>query len=87
MLTFLGAIIKSFNGADMLNYFDKEKYDKDKTSKLVGLDFLITGLSILFLAFISFFINEIYYNLICNNRFIYTFYRMYYSFLPSVFYM
>lgn len=62
--TFLGGIIKSFNGADMLNYFDEKRYDKDKTSKLVGLDFLIIGLSILFLAFISVFINPIYYNLI-----------------------
>ena len=62
--TFLGAIIKSFNVADMLNYFNEKKYDKDKTSKLVGLDFLIIGLSIITIAFISIFINPIYYNLI-----------------------
>lgn len=62
--TFLDGVIKSFNGANMLNYFDEKKYDKDKTSKLVGLDFLIIGLSILSLAFISVFINPIYYNLI-----------------------
>lgn len=64
IFTFLGAIIKSFNAADMLNYFDEKKYDKDKTSKLVGLDFLIIGPSTIILAFISIFINPIYYNLI-----------------------
>lgn len=64
IFTFLGSTIKRFNASDILNYFDEKKYDKDKTSKLVGFDFLIIGLSIIILAFISIFINTIYYNVV-----------------------
>ena len=64
ILTFLGIILKDFNCADMLNYFDEKKYDKDKTSKLIGLDFLIIGISVLLRAFISLFINPTHYDLV-----------------------
>lgn len=64
ILTFLGIIIKHFNAGDILNGFDEKKHDKDKVSKIVGMDFLITGLSVIIIAFISIFINEKYYNVI-----------------------
>lgn len=62
IITFLGAIIKYFNAGDILNFFDEKKYDKDKTSKFVGSDFLVIGLSIILITIISIFIDEKYYN-------------------------
>ena len=62
IVTFLGAIIKYFNAGDMLNLFDEKKHDKDKVSKVVGLDLLVIGLSIIIIAIISIFMDEKYYN-------------------------
>ncbi len=39
ILTFLGVIIKHFNAGDILNGFDEKKYDKEKVSRIVGMDF------------------------------------------------
>lgn len=64
ILTFLGAIIKYFNAGDILNFFDEEKHNKDKVSKLVGTDLLSIGLSIILIAIISIFIDENYYSAI-----------------------
>lgn len=64
ILTFLGAIIKHFNAGDILNGFDEKKYDKEKVSRIVGMDFLIIGLSVIIIALISIFIDKKYYNAI-----------------------
>ena len=63
ILTFLGAIIKYFNAGDILNFFDQQKHDKDKVSKLVSTDLLFIGLSVILIAIISIFINQKYYNI------------------------
>ena len=63
ILTFLGAIIKYFNLGDILNGFDEKKHDKEKVSRIVGMDFLIIGLSVI-IALISIFIDKKYYNAI-----------------------
>ncbi|XZH20931.1 DUF3784 domain-containing protein [Clostridium perfringens] len=61
ILTFLGVIIKHFNAGDILNGFDEKKHDKEKVSRIVGMDFLIIGLSIIIIALISIFIDKKYY--------------------------
>lgn len=63
ILTFLVAIIKYFNLGDILNGFDEKKHDKEKVSRIVGMDFLIIGLSVI-IALISIFIDKKYYNAI-----------------------
>ncbi|CAM2743535.1 DUF3784 domain-containing protein [Hathewaya histolytica] len=62
LLTFLGGVIKHFNAGNMINLFDDKKHDKDKVSRVVGRNFLFTGLSTILIAVISIFINEVYYN-------------------------
>ena len=64
ILTFLGVIIKYFNCGDILNGFDEKKHDKEKVSRIVGMDFLIIGLSVIIIALISIFIDKKYYNAI-----------------------
>lgn len=64
ILTFLGTIIKYFNTGDILNFFDEEKHDKEKVSRIVGRDLLFIGLSIMLIAVISIFIDKKYYNTI-----------------------
>ena len=67
ILTFLGAIIKYFNLGDILNGFDEKKHDKEKVSRIVGMDFLIIGLSVI-IALISIFKDKKYYNAIMINQ-------------------
>ncbi len=38
-INLLGAIIKYFNCGDILNGFDEKKHDKEKVSRIVGMDF------------------------------------------------
>ena len=64
ILTFLGVIIKHFNAGDILNGFDEKKHDKEKVSRIVGMDFLIIGLSVIIIALISIFIDKKYYKAI-----------------------
>ncbi|GAB6169609.1 hypothetical protein JCM1393_20690 [Clostridium carnis] len=68
ILTFLGAIIKYFNAGDIINFFDDKKHDKDKTSKIVGRNLLIMGLTIISIAIISIFVDEKYYNFIMGTQ-------------------
>ncbi len=68
ILSFLGAIIKYFNAGDILNFFDQQKQDKDKVSKLVGTDLLFIGLSVILIAIISLFINQKYYNIMMISQ-------------------
>ena len=63
-INLLGAIIKYFNCGDILNGFDEKKHDKEKVSRIVGMDFLIIGLSVIIIALISIFIYKKYYNAI-----------------------
>lgn len=62
IITGLGAIIRFCNIGDVLNFFDEEKHDKEKVSRIVGRDFLVTGLSIIIIAIISIFIDAKYHN-------------------------
>ncbi|WP_066869791.1 DUF3784 domain-containing protein [Clostridium mediterraneense] len=68
ILTFLGTIIKYFNAGDILNFFDQQKHDKDKVSKLVSTDLLFIGLSVILIAIISIFINQKYYNIMMISQ-------------------
>ena len=68
ILTFLGVIIKYFNAGDILNGFDEKKHDKEKVSRIVGMDFLIIGLSVIIIALISIFIDKKYYNAIMMTQ-------------------
>lgn len=68
ILIFLGAVMKYFNAGDMLNQFDERKYDKEKTSRVVGKGLLITGLIVLAFAMLSLFINERYYVVIVTAQ-------------------
>ncbi|MGG5460678.1 DUF3784 domain-containing protein [Clostridium sp. B9] len=63
-LTFLGGIIKYFNAGDMINGFDENKHDKNKVSKLLGTDFLLSGLGVILLGIIGLFVNDNFYTLI-----------------------
>ena len=67
MITFLGFVIKHFNIADILNFFDEEKHDKYKASKIVGRDFLAIGISVI-IAAVSIFVNEKYYKFIMISQ-------------------
>lgn len=69
-LTFLGWVIRSQNAGDMLNGFDPKKYDKNKVSKIVGTDFLYTGLLVLILGTIGAFLTNNFYNYISFTQFI-----------------
>ncbi|MEG0308556.1 MAG: DUF3784 domain-containing protein [Clostridium sp.] len=68
ILTSLGAIIKYCNIGDVLNFFDEEKHDKDKVSRIVGRDLLAIGLSIIAIAIISIFIDTKYHNAIMMGQ-------------------
>lgn len=63
-LTFLGGVIKYFNAGDMINGFDETKHDKNKVSKFLGTDFLLSGLGVILLAFVGLFVDESLYTLI-----------------------
>ena len=67
-MTFLGFIIKYFNIADILNFFDEEKHDKYKASKIVGRDFLAIGISVIIIAIVSIFVDEKYYKFIMISQ-------------------
>lgn len=69
IMTFFGCIIKFFNAGDMINLFDEKKHDKDKVSRYVGMDFLLTGLSVLILMVAAIFLNEKYIKLISYTQF------------------
>ncbi|MGL5067993.1 MAG: DUF3784 domain-containing protein [Sarcina sp.] len=64
MFTGLGLIMKTQNAGDMLNGFDYNKYDKEKTSKEVGNVFYKTGLVITLIGLSALVIDETYYNYI-----------------------
>lgn len=63
-LIFLGTMLRFFNAGDMINGFDEKKHDKRKVSKILGLDYLISGLIIILLALISLFVDSKLYTLI-----------------------
>lgn len=58
----LGAIIRFCNIGDVLNFFDEEKHDKEKVSRIVGRDLLVNGVSVIVIAIISVFIDAKYHN-------------------------
>lgn len=60
----LGFVIKTQSAADMINGFDPNKYDKEKSSKEVGTIFLVSGILIIFMGISGIFISEFYYNYI-----------------------
>lgn len=53
-LVFIGFISKTQNAGDMINGFDEKKHDKEKVSKILGNNFLCTGICILILISITF---------------------------------
>lgn len=61
IVTFIGAIIKFFNAGDILNFYDDEKHDKEKVSKLVGNDLFYTGLGVIFIAVLGILLSSKYY--------------------------
>lgn len=63
-LIFLGSMLKFFNAGDMINGFDENKHDKIKVSKILGCDYLTSGLIVIFLALISLFVDSKLYTLI-----------------------
>ena len=46
-LVFIGFVSKTQNAGDMINGFDEKKHDKEKVSKILGNNFLCTGICIL----------------------------------------
>lgn len=70
IFTFLGWVMKSQNAGDMINGFDERKYDKTKTSKILGKNFLIMGLIIIGLGFTCFIIPSTYYDFIGKIQFV-----------------
>ena len=64
IFTGLGGVMKTQNAGDMLNGFDYNKYDKEKTSKIVGSIFLYTGFSIFILGLSSLFLDNTFYKYI-----------------------
>ena len=61
---FLGWIIKSQNAGDMLNGFDKKKYNKNKVSKIIGSDIFYSGLLIILLGVFGMFLGSKLYDYI-----------------------
>lgn len=61
---FLGWVIKSQNAGDMLNGFDRKKYDKNKVSRIIGSDMFNTGLLIILLGVFGIFLSSKLYNYI-----------------------
>ncbi|MGL4450239.1 MAG: DUF3784 domain-containing protein [Sarcina sp.] len=59
-----GFIIKTQNAGDMINGFDPNKYDKEKTSREVGNTMLLGGISIILIGVLGFFTKEVLYNYI-----------------------
>lgn len=53
-LLFIGFVSKTQNAGDMINGFDEKKHDKEKVSKILGNNFLCTGICILILISITF---------------------------------
>lgn len=53
-LVFVGLVSKTQNAGDMINGFDEKKHDKEKISKILGNNFLCTGICILILISITF---------------------------------
>lgn len=53
-LVFIGLVSKTQNAGDMINGFDEKKHDKEKISKILGNNFLCTGICILILISITF---------------------------------
>lgn len=54
-LLFIGLVSKTQNAAgDMINGFNEKKHDKEKVSKILGNNFLCTGICILILINITF---------------------------------
>lgn len=53
-LLFIGFVSKTQNAGDMINGFDEKKHNKEKISKILGNNFLCTGICILILISITF---------------------------------
>ncbi len=53
-LLFIGLVSKTQNAGDMINGFNEKKHDKEKVSKILGNNFLCTGICILILISITF---------------------------------
>lgn len=53
-LLFIGFVSKTQNAGDMINGFNEKKHNKEKVSKILGNNFLCTGICILILISITF---------------------------------
>ncbi|MGV3075853.1 DUF3784 domain-containing protein [Clostridium baratii] len=53
-LLFIGFVSKTQNAGDMINEFDEKKHNKEKIYKILGNNFLCTGICILILISITF---------------------------------
>lgn len=53
-LLFIGFVSKTKNTGDMINGFDEKKHNKEKIAKILGNNFLCTGICILILISITF---------------------------------
>lgn len=58
-LSFIGFVSKTQNAGDMINGFNEKKHDKEKVSKILGNNFLCTGICILILISITFIFKNI----------------------------
>lgn len=61
ILIFIGSCIKFHRASYIINYFDENKYDKERTCDLFGGNFLTIGIIIILLGVISIFIDKKYY--------------------------
>lgn len=57
---FLGLIIKFQNAGDMINIFDRRKHDKNKVSRIMGLNLLLIGICVIAIGLFSLFLKEEY---------------------------
>lgn len=66
LFTFFGWVIKSKNAGDMINFFDSQKYDKEKFSKIFGVHFLFIVIGVIFVGLAGLFFRDINHTFFIN---------------------
>ena len=66
----LGFIIKKFQLADIVAGYDSKKHDKKKTADIVGSNFILMGLLLVFITIIYYFVPSLNLNLYITSMLI-----------------